>query len=229
MTGLLGAALCPHPPLLVRELTGRDDVAAELRSAALAAVSWLLEPAPEVVVVVGGADPPGRREPAQFDLRRFGTTQPRLPAGDRLPLSLGIGRMLLADSGWTGRTELVGLACDASGDELRRLADELLDPALSTAVLLLGDGSARRGEKAPGFLDERAFGFDDAVAAALTKGDAATLRGLDADLARDLMVGGRSALRLLGHLGAPDQAELSYRDDPFGVSYFVARWSFDPP
>ena len=48
------------------------------------------------------------------------------------------------------------------------------------------------------------------------------------DLARDLMVGGRSVLRLLGTLGLPDGPEaagLTYRDDPFGVSYFVARWT----
>jgi hypothetical protein len=41
------------------------------------------------------------------------------------------------------------------------------------------------------------------------------------------MVGGRSVLRLLGTLGlspGPETAELTYRDDPFGVSYFVARW-----
>lgn len=226
MTGLLGAVLCPHPPLLVRALTGSEDVAAELRSSTLAAVSWLVGLAPEVVVVVGGADRPGRREPAPFDLRRFGTTQPRLPAGARLPLSLGIGRMLLDESGWDGVTELLGVGWDAPTEELRVVADGLVDDSTRRCLLILGEGSARRGEKAPGFLDERAFGFDDQLADALGKGDAATLRDLDTELARELMVGGRSALRLLGHLGEPDRAELSYRDDPFDVSYFVARWSF---
>jgi hypothetical protein len=120
---------------------------------------------------------------------------------------------------------------DAADGELDAVVGQLRDLAGrsgSLAVLLLGDGSTRRGDKAPGFLDPRAFPFDDAVAQALSDGDAPALRGLDVDLARDLMVGGRSVFRLLGALGHPDgpgAAELTYRDDPFGVSYFVARWT----
>ena len=86
---------------------------------------------------------------------------------------------------------------------------------------------ARRGEKAPGFLDERAFSFDDAVADALAAGDPGPLRDLDVTLAAELMVGGRSVLRLLGLLGdraRPTHAALTHREDPYGVSYLVARW-----
>ena len=45
------------------------------------------------------------------------------------------------------------------------------------------------------------------------------------------MVGGRSALRLLGRLGehlGVAEATLTYRDDPFGVTYLVARWDLGP-
>ena len=226
--------LCPHPPLLLRELTGATDVGADLRTACLAAVRGLLEPTPDVVVVVGGAES-ARLWDASLppDVRRFGTTADRtLPgAGPALPLSLGVGRRLLDEAGWAGTTKLVSLPWDAADGELDTLVEQLRDLAGrsgSVALLLLGDGSTRRGDKAPGFLDPRAFPFDDAVAQALTDGGAPALRGLDVDLARDLMVGGRSVLRLLGTLGLPDgpeTADLSYRDDPFGVSYFVARWT----
>ncbi len=52
---IIAAALCPWPPLLVRELTGADPVAADLREACAAAVGALLAARPDVVAVVGPA------------------------------------------------------------------------------------------------------------------------------------------------------------------------------
>jgi hypothetical protein len=227
MTGTIRVALCPHPPLLLRELCGRVDAVPELREACRAAVADLVAQDPAEVVVVGPADRAGRLDDGlAVDVRRFGSTGPRTPPGTGLPQSLGVGRRLLDEAGWRGAVSYSAVSWDAGPDELTALADELLDRP-GVTLLLLGDGSARRGEKAPGFLDERAFGFDDAVANALTAGDPGPLRDLDPGLAGELMVGGRSVLRLLGRLGdrlPPTAAELTHRDDPYGVSYFVARW-----
>jgi hypothetical protein len=224
--------LCPHPPLLLRELGGLADPGADLRAACIAEVRGMLDGSPDVVVAVGGAET-SRAWDASLppDVRRFGTTGDRMPPGSSLPLSLGVGRRLLDESGWTGPTKLVSVPWDAATGELHVLVDQVRDLAGrsgSVGLLLLGDGSTRRGDKAPGFLDPRAFPFDDALARALAHGDAQALCDLDTDLARDLMVGGRSVFRLLGSLGLAagvDSAELPYRDDPFGVSYFVARWT----
>lgn len=221
--------LCPHPPLLHRELGGLADPVAELRAACNAAVRSLLEGGPETVAVVGPTETPGTWDPAlRPDVRRFGTTGERSSQAG-LPQSLGVGRRLLDDAGWTGPTLLVGVADDAAPGDLDAVVDELRERcgSGSFALLLLGDGSTRRGDKAPGFLDPRAFPFDDAVALALADGDPAALRDLDAGLARDLMVDGGPVFRLLGTLGVAagvEASELSYRDDPHGVSYFVARW-----
>ena len=227
MSGTVRVALCPHPPLLLRELSGRVDAVPGLRAACRAAVADLVAQDPAEVVVVGPADRSGRLEEGlAIDVRRFGTTGPRTAPGTGLPQSLGVGRRLLDEAGWAGGVSFHAVSWDAAPDELAALAGALLDRP-GAALLLLGDGSARRGEKAPGFLDERAFGFDDAVADALATGDPAPLRDLDADLAAQLMVGGRSVLRLLGLLGdrlRPTTAGLPHRDDPYGVSYFVARW-----
>ena len=46
---ITGAALCPWPPLLVRELTGADPVLPELRAACAEAVAALLRDGPEEV------------------------------------------------------------------------------------------------------------------------------------------------------------------------------------
>ena len=228
----VSAVLCPHPPLLLRELTGAADVASDLRAACVGAVRGMLDGEPAVVVVAGG-DGTARSWDAslQPDVRRFGTTGARTPRGGSLPLSLGVGRRLLDEAGWAGTTKLVSVPWDAADAELDTFVDQLRDLAGRSGpvgLLLLGDGSTRRGDKAPGFLDPRAFPFDDAVAEALATGDAQGLRDLDVDLARDLMVGGRSAFRLLGAVGLAGgsvDAALAYRDDPFGVSYFVARWA----
>lgn len=226
MSARLRAVLCPHPPLLVRALSGQQDPVAGLRAACHAAVSGLVSSAPGRIVVVGPAQASGEWDGVGFDVRRFGTTSARSSVEKTLPLSLGIGRELLDRCGWDGPTKLLGLSWDASGDELTGVLDRM-DPGAATGVLLLGDGSARRGEKAPGYLDPRSFGFDDAAADALARGDAAALRELDTGLAAELMVGGRSVLRLLGLLAGdrPVEASLDHRDDPFGVSYFVARWT----
>jgi hypothetical protein len=221
--------LCPHPPLLHRELGGLADPVAELRAACTTALRSLLDAGPETVAVVGPTDTAGSWDPAlRPDVRRFGTTGER-SSRQGLPQSLGVGRRLLDDAGWTGPTLLLGLPDDATPGDLEAVVDELRERSRSgsLALLLLGDGSTRRGDKAPGFLDPRAFPFDDAVASALDGGDAAALRALDTGLARELMVDGAPVLRLLGTLGVAggvQGSELAYRDDPHGVSYFVARW-----
>jgi CTP:molybdopterin cytidylyltransferase MocA len=223
------AVLCPHPPLLLRELGGAQDPVGALRAAAVAAVRAATARA-ERVVVVGGHDEAGAWEPeTPVDVRRFGTTGGR-PPRPGLPVSLGVGSRLLTDAGWTGPVELLATTWHADAETVDRLADDLAERPRGTVALLLGDGSTRRGHRAPGYLDDRAFGFDDAVAKALATGDADALRDLDTALAEELMVLGSASLRVLGALavrhGGPSNAGLDYRDDPFGVSYFVATWTF---
>jgi hypothetical protein len=217
------AVVVPHPPLLLRELGGIADPVAELRAACAAALSDALTGPPDGVVVVGPAEP-GFDEAAGIDVRRFGTASAR--TGPGLPQALGVGRRLLDEAGWSGPTDLRGLLPDADADDVVALAGELSSRPGREVLLLMAEGSARRLATGPGLLDERAFGFDDAVLRALGSGDAAALAGVDLDLARDLMVEGRGSFRLLGRLGAPVRAEVSYADDPYGVLYPVATWAF---
>ena len=94
----------------------------------------------------------------------------------------------------------------------------------------MGDGSACRTLKAPGYLDERAAGFDAAAAQALGAADLAALRAMDATL------GARArrprAVRPGRSSRAPRRAlrwagRLLYEDAPYGVGYFVAVWRPD--
>jgi hypothetical protein len=232
----LTTVLSPHPPLLFRELGGLVDPVADLRAACLGALRAALDDGPEVVVVVGPVDDLGSVDAdAAPDVRRFGTTGPPFETLGRerirqgLPLSLGVGRRLLDDAGWTGPIELRGLSVDAGSGELRATARDLVGRPGRTLVLALGDGSARRDATGPGTLDERAPGFDARIAAALRDGDAETLAGLDVALAQELMVLGRSTLRLLGELGRlrdVTRAGVGHDSAPYGVGYLVATWSW---
>ena len=65
-------------------------------------------------------------------------------------------------------------------------------------MLVMANGSAKRSEKAPGHLDERAFDFDDAVDLALRSGDGRRLAALDAALGAELWASGIEPLADLG-------------------------------
>ena len=236
------AVLCPSPPLLARELTGRDPAVPGLRAACTAAVAWLLEPRPQRVIVVGPApatddwDPAGRLYLSAFAPARGHAGKPGLP------LSLGLGAMLLDQAGYTGTRVLqavgegepagqcaqLGAALAAAGESAGQCAQHGAAVAAAgepATMLVLGDGSARRSEAAPGHLDERAVPFDDEVVRAVRDGDLPALAALDPGLARELMVTGRPAWQVLcGALGPRRPVtEVLYADAPFGVAYLVAR------
>jgi hypothetical protein len=100
-----------------------------------------------------------------------------------------------------------------------------------TALLAVADGSARRGEKAPGYIDPRAEGADAHIADALDSADPDALLALDAGLCEDLLIAGRAAWQVMAGAcdGTPWLARTLYHGDPFGVTYRVVTWAPRPP
>lgn len=224
---IVTAVVCPHPPALLRELGGAEDAVPLLRAACHQALGAALAAAPDAVAVVGGADRTRQWDPTlPLGLRRFGTTHARDAVC--LPPSLVVARRLLEEAGWSGRCAMHSVARDLGPAGARRLAEALGARDGRVALLVMADGSARRGEKAPGHLDPRAVGFDDRIGRALAEGDAQALRALDPGLAEELLAAGRAALTVLGEValvqGSTVRAEVTYRDDPYGVMYTVASW-----
>jgi hypothetical protein len=129
--------------------------------------------------------------------------------------------------------EHVPVAWDASVDECLRLG-RALETTSRTTLLVIGDGSARRTERAPGHLDPRAAEVDDEIVAAFTaapEGGLDRLLELDPELCADLLVAGRAPFQVLaaaagaGHAGertAYDVVDLEV-SDPLGVLYVVAH------
>lgn len=112
----------------------------------------------------------------------------------------------------------------------RAVAEAVLAAAPRSAsggrsVLVVANGSACRTEKAPGFLDERAEAYDEALRRALTA-DPGALAHLDQARARELWAD-VTALPELGRLVADTRPELLYDDAPFGVQYWVMCWEVE--
>jgi hypothetical protein len=210
---LLAASVCPHPPLLVPEVAaGAAAELDDLRNAARAAVAAL---APHDVVVVGAA-PETRPYDGVPDLAAY---LGRTPATDALPLALAVGRWLAPHA------RCHGIAAGATPAEAAALGARLA--ADDVALLVMGDGSARRDPKAPGYVDPRAEPYDAAVARALRDGDAAALLALDPADDDALLVAGRAAWQVLAG-AAGDGAwtgDVTYDAAPYGVGYLVATWT----
>ena len=226
---ITAAALCPWPPLLVRELTGADPVLPELRTACAAAVAAMLAAGPDLVAVVGPG-PRTARWPAdgRLDVAAFGGGPGRAgdPARPVLPPAAGIGAYLLDQAGYQGPRLIWSVSEDEPASRCAGLGAELasLGGGQRTGLLVVGDGSARRGPRAPGYVDERAAAFDAAAEQAVRAGDLAALLDLDPALARELMATGRPAWQVLAGAcpGPLRTVDVRYAGDPFGVFYLVA-------
>jgi hypothetical protein len=256
---LVAAAVCPQPPLLVPEVAaGAAGELDELRSACDEAVRRMLARTPRTVVLLGSG-PTTREFPAPYraSFRQWGADVETAlgepgPAGPSVPLSLAVGVWLVrralarADvaagrvrppTQWRAQT----VAADAPPAECANLGAGLRSTAGSDdwALLVLGDGSACRGQKAPGYDDARAEPFDKTVAQALATADADALRDLDPVLAAELRVAGRAPWQVLasaaggaGQHGAAGpgtawRGDLLYEAAPYGVAYFVATWTIN--
>jgi hypothetical protein len=224
---IAAAAICPCPPLLARELTGQAEVLPELRAACATAVARLTAVEADLLVVVGPDERTGAWPPdGLLDLAAYAPVPAAAGAARRpaLPLSLGIGALLLDEAGYAGPRAFHGIDASATPAACLDLGAQLAASAPRVALLAMGDGSARRSASAPGYLDERAAPFDAAVEGAVRDGDLGVLASLDPVAAADLLAVGRPSWQALaGALpGARPRTEVLYAAAPFGVAYLVA-------
>ncbi|MFG2681740.1 class III extradiol dioxygenase subunit B-like domain-containing protein [Streptomyces sp. NPDC048392] len=236
---LVAAAVCPCPPLLVPEVAA--GAAPELdaaRTACADALGVLAASRPDRLVVVGPADsagPEAYAQGARGSFRGFGVDlDVRLgddsgaAGGAGLPYGLAVGAWLLDRTGWADApVDGVGVGEALPAESCAAVGRGIAARAGRTALLVLGDASACRTLKAPGYLDERAAPFDAAAGRALGAADVAALAALDVALARELKVSGRAPWQVLG--GAAEGTGLAgallYEGAPYGVGYVAATWS----
>ncbi|KOV70621.1 hypothetical protein ADL01_21075 [Streptomyces sp. NRRL WC-3618] len=236
---LVAAAVCPCPPLLVPEVAaGAAPELEAARAACTDALGVLAASRPDRLLVVGPAGQGGRGphpEGARGSFRGFGVDlDVRLGTGDGgaaerdLPPSLAVAAWLLERTGWShAPVEGLGVGEPLAPERCVAVGREIGGRAERVALLVMGDASACRTLKAPGYLDERAAGFDEEVGRALGAADVAALQALDAELAYELKASGRAPWQVLA--GAAEGADLGgallYEEAPYGVGYVVAAWS----
>ncbi len=194
----------PSAPFLLPEYTGRVDAAAGLRERAVAAVRGGAAEGGRGVVLVVATD--------------------REQRGTRPPLGQRVGAHLAGLAG-VAVEGVVAVAWDAPVEECRATGEHLARTPGEATLVVVADGSARRSEKAPGHLDERAFAVDDALVGALRAGDPDALLALEPGLCADLLLHGRAPLQVLAAAltGGPAVTCTALEaDDTFGVLHVVA-------
>ena len=234
---LVAAAVCPQTPLLVPEIAGgAASELAEVRGGTFEAVQQLRRAELDLVIAVAPGDEPGARE-VRFGgtFRRFGVD---LAVGNDVRgepcTGLLIARWLLdacfpVDAppceGWE-------IGEESGLDECMKLGRALAERSERVGLLVMGDGSARRTAKAPGYLDERAVPFDDGIARALAEADTAALAAVDPKAASAVMAAGRAPWQVLAGAvdasGGPWCGRLLCYEAPYGVGYFSAFWEPEP-
>ena len=236
---LVAAAVCPCPPRPPGPAgAGAAPELDAARAACTDALGVLAAARPGRLVVVGpvdGAGPETHPEGTAGSFRGFGVDlDVRLGAAEdadteqRLPYALTVAAWLLERTGWSDApVEGLGVGTSSPPELCARTGREIATRDERVALLVMGDASACRTFKAPGYLDERAAPFDAEVARALGAADVAALTTLDTGLAHELKVSGRAPWQVLA--GAADGADLGgsllYEDAPYGVGYVVAVWS----
>ncbi|MYZ34677.1 MULTISPECIES: hypothetical protein [unclassified Streptomyces] len=251
---LVAAAVCPCPPLLVPAVAAAAAPELDaLRAACTDALGVLAAARPDLLIVVGPAERDGLGpypQGAVGSFRGFGVDVEVVLGGSApdatgtggtgtgagaearaerpLPPSLSVAAWLLDRVRWSAAPvsglgvgePLAAERCVQAGEEIAARSDRV-------ALLVMGDASACRSVKAPGYLDKRAAGFDEDVARALAAADVAALKALDAELASALKAAGRAPWQLLAGAaeGVGLRGELLYDAAPYGVGYLVATWS----
>jgi len=212
-----------------------------LRAACDRALEIVFGAEPAVVTLVG-TGPQARQyfPPFVADFAGFGVDEgARLGGGQRpypeeLPLSLAIGVWLVRRAVQAGLVHrlttwrAVTVPEDEPVDDCRALGEVEGGAEYRHALVILGDGSACRTEKPPGYLDPRAEEFDASVTKALAAADTDALLALDPVLAGELLAAGRAPWQVLAGAAAavpePLAGEVLYDAAPYGVQYTVAVW-----
>jgi hypothetical protein len=122
--------------------------------------------------------------------------------------------------GWLGR-EVTVLASEQGARVAAYLLATVPRTGAEPSYLVVGNGSAKRTEKAPGHFDERAEGFDAALGASLRAGHPAA----DLGLARELWADVASIVELAELDDDLGPGQVDYGAAPYGVQYWVVRWS----
>jgi hypothetical protein len=114
-----------------------------------------------------------------------------------------------------------------SGADAVALGERLAAGGISVGLILVADGAACHGPRAPRAQDERAEGYDEGVCAALASGQPARLAEIDVELGDELGASGSQVWPTLAAAAAEAGdwiGEVLWAGAPYGVGWAVASW-----
>jgi hypothetical protein len=216
----VAAAVLPQLPALMPALgRGDDDVLDDLRRRATDVVSAALALPADLCFVVGADTGPRATSFAPWGPGAGDGLAVDVP--EPLPLPVLIGAAFTRGR----RRSFVAVDPTLPPQDCVVLGAELAAAADRVTLLLPADGAARHSAAAPGYLDPRAVGYDEAAHAAFANGDPSGLAAIDPGLADELLATGRAAWQVLaGAAGSrPLRADASWAA-PYGVGYHFVTW-----
>lgn len=224
---MTSVAFVPGAPLLVPEVgVGQSDDLDGWRAESVRAVRDALVGVSRAVVVAGGDASRRVAGPALASMRGFGVDlEVGQPGGSEVGWQAGIGLWLLGEAGWSGPVSVVEVATGSESDASGAIRAALGESG-GSALVVVADGSAGRGPKAPGYIIEGSEEFDDHVVSALAGADAARLASLDLREGARVMAAGAPVWAAVGAGVGSESfgADVRQVGAPLGVSYAVAVW-----
>jgi len=224
---IVGVVFIPAAPLLCPDVD-IEDLLVDERDASIELVLEFTQDAKQVVVIGSGDRTHWFNQGGIGSTRGFGgLLDYSIGTGtQRLPQALTIAAAVLNGANWAGKVVGLEVAHDASAKEREDLGREVAAKSaeLETLVVVVGDGSATRTEKAPGYVQPDAASFDEAMARAINEADIHAILDVDQEQADRLWCRGIPAWQVVANAVDQMQGMLILESAPFGVNYLVASW-----
>ena len=224
---ITGVAFIPAAPLLCPDVD-IESLLADERAASIELVAELQQDADLVVIIGAGNTTTWFEHGGIGSTRAFGgVSHYEVGSGvDELPQSVTVGASVVVTAGWSGEVQALVIDLQTTAAQREVIAQELLakSEAQRTLVIAVGDGSATRTEKAPGYIQADAVAFDEAINAAIGNADRESILAIEQPTADRLWCRGLPVWQVVANAFAPTQSALILESAPFGVNYLVASW-----
>jgi len=185
---LVGAVLIPAAPALVPALGGSHHAANRAHQAVMSVLAQLLEQRPDEVLVVAEGTTTGEwGGSSSWSLERFGGLAKHREATSQsvLPASLAVGAALVTEGGWRGPMRFMSLPAAVTAIQAREVGREISGRSVRLGLVLLGNGSARSTEKAPGALHPDSEAFNRQLHEMVISGDVEAMMSVTAEEAME--------------------------------------------
>ena len=217
----------PAAPLMCPDVDV-ESLLADERAVSIELIAELQQDAERIIVIGAGTSTTWFEDGGIGNTRGFGgVSHYAIGTGlDELPQSLTVGASVVSATGWAGEVQALVIDADTTIGQRQVLAKEVVANSgdQRTLIVAVGDGSATRTEKAPGYIQPDALDFDAAVVRAIDSVDRNALMAIEQSTADRLWCRGLPTWQVVAQAIDTAHGAVVFESSPFGVNYFVASW-----